>query len=165
LALYVDSLALFVPTPDLGRRLWHLYVSKPHSACINQSFLWFSYAYCDEHTHECNVDCNFQTQSVIYTRRVLFPHAECDLYTQSVISTRSVILKCKNVIKTLTTVVSKRTRVISTRRVWFWDVWAWLRHTRVWFTHAQVEFQLDTCDFRTNQLKLRSPKKSGLGSD
>jgi hypothetical protein len=85
--------------------LWHLYVSKPHSACRNHSFVWFSHASCDEHTHECN------------------------FWTQSVISTR--------------------TRVISSRRVWSWDVWVWLRHARVWITHARVEFQLDTCDFNS----------------
>jgi hypothetical protein len=33
-------------------------------ACRNHSFVWFSHAYCDEHTHECN----FWTQSVISTR-------------------------------------------------------------------------------------------------
>jgi hypothetical protein len=64
---------------------WHLYVSKLHSACRNHSFVWCLHAYCVEHTHEFN----FWTQSVIstrtsviYLRRVWFPHAECNFQTQ-----------------------------------------------------------------------------------
>jgi hypothetical protein len=87
--------------------------------------------------------CNFHTQRVISTRIVWFWH---------VISTRSVMLNRKNVMTTLTTVISTRTRC--TRRVLFWHVCVWLRHARVWFTHIRVEFQLDTCYFKMNQLKL-----------
>jgi hypothetical protein len=49
--------------------------------------------------------------------------------------------------------ITKLMTVISTRRVWFWHVWVWLRHARVWFT--LLEFQLDTCDFITNQQKKK----------
>jgi hypothetical protein len=110
--------------------LWHSCELKPHSACTNYSCVLCTHTW---------TQCSTRT-SVIYICRVRFPHAECDCYTQSVIFTRSMMLKSTNVIATLTTVISTRTRVISTRRVWL--------------RHARVEIQLDTCDFKTNQLKL-----------
>jgi hypothetical protein len=140
--------------------LWHSYVLKPHSACRNHFFLWWTQSEISTRT------------SVIYIYRVRFPHAECDFYTQC------DVLKRKNVNTTLTTEISTRTRVISARRVWWWHVWVWLWHSRKWLWHSYVlkpqsacrnhscvwcsnaycdehthEFQLDTCDFKTNQLK------------
>jgi hypothetical protein len=77
--------------------LWHLYVSKALSACRNHSFVWYSHAYCDEHTHKCNFwkqsvnstrTSVIYLRSVIFTRTVWFLHAEynfqkqCDFGTQ-----------------------------------------------------------------------------------
>jgi hypothetical protein len=59
-----------------------------------------------------------------------------------------------HVIWPLMRAISTRTRVIYSRR--FWHIWVWLRQERVCFTYTRVEFQLNTCDFKTNQLKLSS---------
>jgi hypothetical protein len=56
---------------------------------------------CNCNTH----DCDFNTQSVIYTRKVRFPYAECDFYTHTVNANSSVILTRTNVITTLMTVI------------------------------------------------------------
>jgi hypothetical protein len=76
-----------------------------------------------------------------------FPQSECDLYTHYDVETHKFDYDTHdcdfNIISTCT-------------RVWFWHVWVWLRQARMWLTHAQVEFQLDTCDFKTNQLKWTS---------
>jgi hypothetical protein len=53
--------------------------------------------------------------SVIYTRRVRFPHAKCDFYMKSVISTRSVISTFTNVIK------------------------VWFQHAKEWFVYAKYD--------------------------
>jgi hypothetical protein len=71
--------------------LWHSYVLKPHSACRNHSCVWFSHAYCDDDTHECNFwtkSVNSTRTSVIYISIVRFPHAECNFPTQSMICTQ-----------------------------------------------------------------------------
>jgi hypothetical protein len=65
--------------------LWHSYVSKPDSACINHSCVWCSHAYCEERKVWLQqarlwficVDSDFHSQSVITTLTiVIFQHAQ-----------------------------------------------------------------------------------------
>jgi hypothetical protein len=69
--------------------------------------------------------------SVIYIRRLRFPHADCDFHTQSVISTG------KNVIRTCRSVILARKRIISARKVQFPPTECDFTR-RMWFSHIRV---------------------------
>jgi hypothetical protein len=96
------------------------------------SFVWCSYAYCDEHSHECN----FGTQSaistrttMIYTRRLRCWHVwvwlwhESDYDTQNHTMRVEITLVCDvyshNVMHTCTSVIFWNQSVIFARSVWF----------------------------------------------
>jgi hypothetical protein len=128
---------------DFTRKVWF-----PHKNVFWHLRLWLGHA----RVWFIHAECNFNTHSRIFTRRVWFYRQrkfdmyvcekdtheydiytlKCDSYTQSVVSTRSVI-------STSTKVIPTRTSVISTRRLWFqlrvqdWNMKAWpfnLSHTR-----------------------------------
>jgi hypothetical protein len=121
--------------------LWHSYVLKPHSvydvnpytvmntrtSVISERKVWFQ----DFNTHQCD----------LYICRVRFPQVECNFYTQSDIKTNRCDYDTHDCDFNTHKNDSYTQSVILTRM-------SGLRHARV------SEFQLDTCDCKTNQLKL-----------
>jgi hypothetical protein len=124
---------------------------------------WFLHAECDVDTYEYDYDthtCQNHTlhveitlvsdvhthtvistrTSVIYIHRVWFLHAGCNFHTQCDVETQ----KCDY--DTHDCDFNNPSRVISTRRVWFWNIWVWL-----WKIYAAVEGRdLRFCEVRGN---------------